>query len=85
MRMECPDCCRIEGRSTSRGIAFPSLDDKHGFAGGGPDQCGGCAIKEGDWVEIFGANLPVDDVARQAETIAYEVYTGIGSRVVRLL
>ena len=45
----------------------------------------GCAIKEGDWVEIFGANLPVDDVARQAETIAYEVYTGIGSRVVRLL
>ena len=42
-------------------------------------------MQEGDWVEIFGANLPVDDVAQQAETIAYEVYTGIGSRVVRLL
>jgi alanine racemase len=44
-----------------------------------------CNLQEGEWVEIFGANLSVDDVAQQAETIAYEVYTGLGSRVRRLL
>jgi len=42
-------------------------------------------LQEGDWVEVFGANLSVDEVAQQAETIAYEVYTGLGSRVRRLL
>jgi alanine racemase len=29
-----------------------------------------CTLQEGDWVEVFGANLSVDEVAQQAETIA---------------
>ena len=43
-----------------------------------------CEIHEGDWVEIFGPNLPVEEVAQQAQTIAYEVFTGLGSRLQRL-
>ena len=43
-----------------------------------------CEIHEGDWVEIFGPHLPVEEVAQQAQTIAYEVFTGLGSRLQRL-
>ena len=43
-----------------------------------------CEIDEGDWVEIFGPHLPVEEVAQQAQTIAYEVFTGLGSRLQRL-
>lgn len=34
----------------------------------------------GDWVEIFGAVVSIDEVAEWAETIAYEVLTGLGRR-----
>ena len=37
----------------------------------------------GDWVEVFGPNLPVDEVAAWANTIAYEILTGIAGRVER--
>mgnify|MGYP001788527116 CR=1 FL=1 len=40
-------------------------------------------IKEGDEVEIFGANIPVVEVAIQAETIVWEILTGITPRVLR--
>lgn len=40
-------------------------------------------IAEGDWVEFFGANLSLGDVARQAQTIDYEVLCGVGPRVPR--
>jgi alanine racemase len=43
-----------------------------------------CDINEGDWVEIYGPHLPVEEVAQQAQTIAYEVFTGLGSRLQRL-
>ena len=43
-----------------------------------------CEIDEGDWVEIFGFHLSVEEVASQAQTIAYEIFTGLGSRVQRL-
>jgi alanine racemase len=42
-----------------------------------------CALNEGDWVEIFGSTVPVETVAGQAQTISYEIFTGIGSRVQR--
>lgn len=42
-----------------------------------------CALGEGDWVEIFGSTMPVETVARQAQTISYEIFTGIGARVQR--
>ncbi|MCZ0942050.1 MAG: hypothetical protein OXJ53_03225, partial [Gammaproteobacteria bacterium] len=35
-------------------------------------------------VEAFGPNLPVDEVAAKANTIAYEILTGISPRVERL-
>ncbi len=41
-------------------------------------------VKEGDAVEIFGKNLPIQKVAEWAETIAYEVMTGISQRVKRV-
>ncbi|EFL90619.1 alanine racemase [Ahrensia sp. R2A130] len=41
------------------------------------------AIGEGDWIELFGNNVPVDDVARAAGTIGYELLTGLGARYAR--
>ena len=44
----------------------------------------GARVGVGDWVELFGAQLPIDEVARQAGTIAYELLTGISARVGRI-
>ncbi|NKN37987.1 alanine racemase [Agrobacterium sp. a22-2] len=41
------------------------------------------AVSAGDYVELFGANLPVDEVARSAGTIGYEMLTGLGLRYER--
>jgi len=41
-------------------------------------------VKEGDSVEVFGNNLPIQKVAEWSETIAYEVMTGISQRVKRV-
>lgn len=43
----------------------------------------GSTIAVGDEVEIFGSTVAVDEVAAWADTIAYEILTGIGRRVVR--
>jgi len=40
-------------------------------------------IKEGDEVEIFGKNRPIEELATEMNTIAYEVLTAVSSRVVR--
>lgn len=42
------------------------------------------AVQAGDMVEFVGENLPVDVVAERANTIGYEVFTAIGSRVQRV-
>ena len=42
------------------------------------------AVEVGAWVEIFGANAPIERVAEQAGTIPYEILTGIGPRVERV-
>jgi len=34
-------------------------------------------------IELIGRNMPLDEVARRAETISYEVLTRMGARVVR--
>ncbi len=44
----------------------------------------GADLAVGDWVEAFGPNLPVDEVAAKASTIAYEILTGVSPRVERL-
>lgn len=41
-------------------------------------------VKEGDTVEIFGKNLPVQQLAAWADSIAYEIMTGISQRVKRV-
>jgi alanine racemase len=41
-------------------------------------------VTAGDRVEVFGRNLPVQQVAEWAGTIAYEVLTGISQRVKRI-
>ena len=41
------------------------------------------AISAGDYVELFGANMPLDYVARAAGTIGYELLTGLGLRYER--
>lgn len=47
------------------------------------DVTGADDISEGDEVEMFGPNIPVDEVAAKADTIVWEIYTGITPRVVR--
>jgi alanine racemase len=41
-------------------------------------------VEEGDEVIIFGKELPIQEVARQAGTIPYEILTGISARVKRV-
>jgi alanine racemase len=38
------------------------------------------AVHAGDYVELFGSNMAVDDVARAAGTIGYEILTSMGLR-----
>jgi alanine racemase len=40
-------------------------------------------VTEGDWVELIGNHISIDEVASQAQTIAYEVLTGLGKRLPR--
>lgn len=41
-------------------------------------------VEEGDEVIVFGEALPVEDVAKWADTIPYEILTGISQRVKRV-
>jgi alanine racemase len=41
-------------------------------------------IKAGDYVELFGKNIPLDDAARAAGTIGYELLTSLGQRYHRI-
>jgi alanine racemase len=40
-------------------------------------------VQAGDWAELFGPNIPVDEAAGHAGTIAYELLTGLGQRYAR--
>ena len=42
------------------------------------------AVQEGDEVIIFGSALPVQQVAEWADTIPYEIMTGVSQRVKRV-
>jgi alanine racemase len=44
----------------------------------------GIDVKEGDTVEIFGKELPIQNVAEAMNTIAYEVLTNVSQRVSRV-
>lgn len=47
------------------------------------DVTGADDVREGDEVEMFGANIPVDEIAAKADTIVWEIFTGITPRVMR--
>lgn len=47
------------------------------------DVTGNEDVMEGDEVEIFGPNIPVDEIAAKAGTIVWEIFTGITPRVMR--
>jgi alanine racemase len=47
------------------------------------DVTGADDVAEGDEVELFGPNLPVAEIAEKADTIVWEVFTGITPRVTR--
>ena len=40
-------------------------------------------VARGDWAELFGPNILIDDVADRAGTIGYELLTGLGDRYAR--
>jgi alanine racemase len=42
------------------------------------------SLREGDFVELIGPHQSVDDIARMAGTIGYEILTGLGSRCHRV-
>lgn len=37
-------------------------------------------VAHGDWIELFGTNIPIDEAAAAAGTIAYELLTSLGGR-----
>ncbi len=41
------------------------------------------AVGHGDWIELFGPNIPIDEAANAAGTIAYELLTSLGGRYLR--
>lgn len=41
------------------------------------------AVRRGDWIELLGATIPVDEVAARSGTIGYELLTGLGRRLER--
>jgi alanine racemase len=41
-------------------------------------------VERGDWIELFGPNVPIDEVAGHAGTIGYELLTGLGRRYERV-
>jgi len=41
------------------------------------------SVRAGDYIELFGANIALDDAARAAGTIGYELLTGLGLRYER--
>lgn len=43
----------------------------------------GLDVRVGDEVELFGAHRPLDDAARDAGTVAWELLTSVGARVER--
>ncbi|MEM6852733.1 MAG: alanine racemase C-terminal domain-containing protein, partial [Pseudomonadota bacterium] len=44
---------------------------------------GGAGVQEGDAAELMGPNAPIDEAARRAGTISYELLTNLGSRFER--
>lgn len=46
-------------------------------------EIGDADVAEGDWAELLGTRIELDVVAAQAQTIGYEILTGLGRRTAR--
>ena len=44
----------------------------------------GLAVREGDWIELIGPNVSLDEFALLSGTIPYEILTGLGRRCARV-
>jgi alanine racemase len=44
----------------------------------------GMDVKSGDEAEVFGANIPIEEIASLCNTIPYEILTSIPQRVKRI-
>ncbi|PNY80595.1 alanine racemase [Deinococcus koreensis] len=44
----------------------------------------GLEVQTGDWIEVWGRQVTVSEVAAWGETVEYEVLTGLGERVERI-
>lgn len=40
-------------------------------------------VEEGDWIELFGDTIPIDEAAAAAGTVSYEMLTRLGRRATR--
>ena len=40
-------------------------------------------VEQDDWIEMFGPNVAIDEVARAAGTIGYELLVNLGNRYAR--
>ncbi|MEE9314940.1 MAG: alanine racemase [Rhizobiaceae bacterium] len=79
MRLIAPATKAAFGGTIINGVGRISMDIS-AFDVSGIDEN---EITAGDWIELFGPTIPVDDVARAAGTIGYELLTGLGSRYSR--
>ncbi len=81
---------RLAGSSDERPGAFVSVRGRRAPLLGrvsmdliAVDVTGIVGVTEGGWVELFGATFPIDEVARAAGTIGYELLTGLCRRAER--
>lgn len=80
-----PRCLGSVGAAWHRGVQLPivghvSMDSTTVDIGALPEG----ALREGDFVELIGPSQSLDDVARDAGTIAYEILTQLGARHARI-
>jgi alanine racemase len=48
------------------------------------DVTGVPGVQRGDWAELFGPHIPIDEAASHAGTVGYEFLTGLGRRYERI-
>ena len=89
MRMVQPGAEAVEVHGM-RAVASKGVLPGHAPIGGSVcmDMCmadvTGLNVKEGDEVIVFGNDRSINDLAREMETIPYEILTGISKRVKRM-
>lgn len=79
MRAVAPAAKAAFGKAVIKGVGRISMD----LSGFDVTDIPEDKIAAGDWIELFGDTIHIDDVARAAGTIGYELLTGLGNRYSR--